>query len=57
MSWNFPVALDMQSKCILHSSAEGPQLVNASESRFKDARFPVAVTVWLERLPVSQLCR
>lgn len=64
MSWNFPIALDMQSKRILHGSAEDSQHVNVSVMRVELKVSGVLmvlscciVTVWLEGLHVVELCR
>ena len=64
MSWNFPMALDMQSQRILHGSAEDSQPVNVSVMRAElklSTVFMVlsgcVVTVRLEGPHVVELCR
>lgn len=64
MSWNFPMALDMQSQRILHGSAEDSQPVNVSVNRAElkvSTVFTVlsgcGVTVRLEGPHVVELCR
>lgn len=64
MSWNVPMALDMQSQRILHGSAEDSQPVNVSVKRAElkvSSVFMVpgrcVVTARLERLHVVELCR